>query len=76
MLFQIARETPAPWKSHPELGTGIERFGYNGFKRKFLFFDFDNPSMPNTGPQRVFRCAAKKGFSSAQVSGNRDSSKD
>jgi hypothetical protein len=47
-------------KSHPDLATGIERFGYSGFKRKFLFFNLDNPSMPNTGLQIVFRCAAKK----------------
>jgi hypothetical protein len=60
MHSQIARETPAPWKSHPELGTGIEQFGYSGFKRKFLFFNLDIPSMPNTASQRVFRCAAKK----------------
>src|SRR3984885_4015115 len=26
MHFQIARNTPAPWKFHPELGTGVERF--------------------------------------------------
>jgi hypothetical protein len=50
MYFQIPSKTPAPWKSHPELGTGIERFGYSGFKRKFLFFNLDDPSMPNTGP--------------------------
>jgi hypothetical protein len=30
-------EAPLPKKIHPELGTGIERFGYSGFKRKFLF---------------------------------------
>jgi hypothetical protein len=67
MHFQIAREARAPWKSHPELGTGIERFGYSGFKRKFLFFKFDSPSMPNTGLQRVFRCAAKKARQSDQA---------
>jgi hypothetical protein len=38
-----------PKKIHPEVGTGIERFGYNGFKRKFLFLSLDIPSMPNTG---------------------------
>jgi hypothetical protein len=53
-------EAALPKKIHPELGTGIERFGYSGFKRKFLFFNLDSPSMPNTGLQRVFRCAAKK----------------
>jgi hypothetical protein len=49
MHFQIARDAPRFLEIHPELGTGIERFGYSGFKRKFLFFKFDSPSMPNTG---------------------------
>jgi hypothetical protein len=66
MHFKSRGKNPAPWKSHPELGTGIERFGYSGFKRKFLFLDFDSPSIPNTATQRVFRCAAKKGRRSAE----------
>jgi hypothetical protein len=61
-VHQVARrlEAALPKKIHPETGTGIERFGYSGFKRKFLFFNLDSPSMPNTGLQIVFRCAAKK----------------
>jgi hypothetical protein len=41
---------PGSLEIHPELGTSIERFGYSGFKRKFRFFEFDSPSMPNTAP--------------------------
>src|SRR3954465_10239906 len=41
---------PGCLEIHPELGTSIERFGYSGFKRKFLFLSFDSPSMPNTAP--------------------------
>jgi hypothetical protein len=59
MHFQIARE-PGFFEIHPELGTGIERFGYSGFKRKFLFLNLDIPSMRNTGPQRVFPCARQR----------------
>jgi hypothetical protein len=44
-----SRGKPGSLEIHPELGTGIERFGYSGFKRKFLL-GFDNPSMPNTVP--------------------------
>jgi hypothetical protein len=45
-----SRGNPGSLEIHPELGTGIERFGYSGFKRKFLFFNLDSPSMPNPGP--------------------------
>jgi hypothetical protein len=42
--------SPGSLEVHPEVGTGIERIGYSDFKRKFLFFNLDSPSMPNTGP--------------------------
>jgi hypothetical protein len=52
---------------HPETDTGLKRFGYTGFKRKFLFLCFDIPSMPNTGGFAVFRYAAKAGLKSSRA---------
>jgi hypothetical protein len=37
MMFNLRGKPALPWKSHPELATGVEGFGYSGFKRKFFF---------------------------------------
>jgi hypothetical protein len=49
-VFSNREGSPGSLEVHPEVGTGIERIGYSGFKRKFLFCNLDSPSMPNTAP--------------------------
>jgi hypothetical protein len=42
-VFSNREGKPGSLEIHPELGTGNERFGYSGFKRKFLFSISNQP---------------------------------
>jgi hypothetical protein len=44
---------------HPEGDTGLKRFGYSRFKRKFLFLRIGISSVSGNGRLQAFPCAPR-----------------